>query len=116
MKKLEELYEVTAGCWPWLGYIDSRGYAYITRSAPVQIAHRTVYEDLRGSIPEGMHLDHLCENKWCVNPDHLDVVEPGENSRRATEMTQWRNKIRRFLDTGRWESRSARETREWRGR
>ncbi|WP_369010576.1 HNH endonuclease signature motif containing protein, partial [Bacillus cereus] len=48
-------------------------------------AHRYVYENLSGPIPEGMELDHLCRNPPCVNPDHLDPVTHEENMRRAAE-------------------------------
>lgn len=46
-------------------------------------AHRHLYEQKNGQIPKGMVLDHLCENKACVNTDHLEVVTPQENIRRC---------------------------------
>lgn len=46
-------------------------------------AHRDAYEKTKGPIPDGMTIDHLCRNKLCVNPDHLDVCTRRENSRRA---------------------------------
>lgn len=55
------------------------------------MAHRYVYESIRGPIPEGLVLDHLCRNTSCVNPDHLEPVTYGENFRRGagTGMALW---------------------------
>jgi hypothetical protein len=47
-------------------------------------AHRFAYEDRVGPIPDGMTLDHVCRNRSCVNPDHLEPVSMGENTRRGT--------------------------------
>lgn len=46
-------------------------------------AHRFSYQIHKGEIPEGLHIDHLCSVKNCCNPDHLEIVTPKENTRRA---------------------------------
>ena len=49
----------------------------------MQPAHRAVYEYIAGKIPAGKVLDHLCENRWCLNPGHLEPVDNGTNLARA---------------------------------
>jgi hypothetical protein len=77
------------GCWVWIGSIDRHGYGRLTRE-PSTLAHRIVYEELIGPIPEGLTLDHLCRNRKCVRPDHLEPVSNRENILRGVGMgAQW---------------------------
>lgn len=71
--------EVT-GCWNWTGPINYDGYAYarIDGGRPCRV-HRAYYERLVGPIPEGLVIDHLCRNRRCVNPAHLQPVTNREN-------------------------------------
>jgi len=76
----------SSGCWRWTGFIDKGGYGRIRaagRDTPILYAHRVAYELLIGSVPEGLQLDHLCRNKWCCNPQHLEPVTMAENLRRG---------------------------------
>lgn len=76
------LVEVTAtGCWRWLGHCLSSGYGRV--GARGILAHRLAYEELVGPIPDGLEIDHLCRNRGCVNPAHLEPVTHVENLRRA---------------------------------
>lgn len=72
------------GCLVWTGYIDPSGYArYEHRGQRIRV-HRIAYVDTHGSIPDGTIIDHLCRNRACINPDHLEAVDNWTNVRRGT--------------------------------
>lgn len=66
--------EPNTGCWLWAGAISSTGYGSFTARGASVSSHRFAYPELRGQIPEGLDLDHLCRNRWCCNPTHLEPV------------------------------------------
>lgn len=71
------------GCWIWQRGCDKKGYGRVSSSRlPGALVHRISYVLFKGDIPRGMTVDHLCEAKSCINPDHLEVVSIGENARR----------------------------------
>lgn len=78
--------EFTNACWLWTAGKVPAGYGSFSPGpdGPSQVgAHRWAYEEQIGPIPEGMVLDHLCRNRACVNPDHMEVVTSQENVRRG---------------------------------
>lgn len=73
----------TETCWLWTACRHPFGYGgFIVNGHKVR-AHRWAYEDAYGPIPEGLELDHLCRNRACVRPEHLEVVTPLTNTQRA---------------------------------
>ena len=75
--------ELADDCWVWVGARNDRGYGeFSIRSRRIK-AHRWSYEYLRAEIPEGLSLDHLCRNRACVNPWHLEPVDHRTNVSRA---------------------------------
>lgn len=86
--RLANKFLVGDGCWEWIGARSDTGYGNVmvsTRPRKAALAHRAVYEWLVGPIPSGLQLDHLCRNRWCVRPDHLEPVTAAENARRVPD-------------------------------
>jgi HNH endonuclease len=73
-------------CWTWLASAGASGYGQFMlggHKGTPGVAHRIAYELEIGPVPDGLTLDHLCRNKLCVNPWHLEPVPLAENIRRA---------------------------------
>lgn len=80
----------TSPCWIWQGYQNPNGYCYYTVWHGKSVkACRYVYERYKGKIPKDLDLDHLCRQRMCVNPNHLEPVTHAENCRRAREYKKW---------------------------
>ena len=90
-------------CWIWGGTVRANGYGAVVAHGKLLLAHRWVYQKLRGIISRGLVLDHLCRVPQCVNPDHLDPVTREVNNQRgaAAKVTpDIVRQIRRMYDDG----------------
>ena len=78
---------VDGPCWQWTGGTIPDGYGSFHLAPLKRVAsHRYAWESLRSPIPNGLTIDHLCQNKRCVNPEHMEVVTRGENTLRAVDI------------------------------
>ena len=71
------------GCWEWAGAKTPSGYGTLRRDGRTVYAHRTAYDLIERAIPAGLVIDHLCRNRACINPAHLEPVSQRENMMRS---------------------------------
>lgn len=73
-----------SGCWLWQAALDTYGYGQVWYGGHMKRAHRVVYGQLIGPIPDGLQIDHLCRVRRCVNPQHMEPVPQRVNILRGT--------------------------------
>src|SRR6185369_13442505 len=83
--------DASGDCWIWRGTDDGKGYGVMHLGRTTTTAHRFAYTLLVGPIPPGLQIDHLCRNRACVNPDHMEPVTQRVNSLRSSLTPSGRN-------------------------
>jgi hypothetical protein len=86
VKRVLEKIDLGDGCWEWNAHRGTTGYGEVGIDGHKLNAHRVVYEILVSPIPEGLTIDHLCRNRACVRPDHLEPVDERTNILRGEGM------------------------------
>jgi len=96
MRTLEQRFwekvKKTETCWEWVAGKVSDGYGtfHVAPGQGMGSAHIVSWEMARGPVPEGLEIDHLCRNRSCVNPDHMEAVTHRVNSLRSDNpMARW---------------------------
>jgi hypothetical protein len=77
--------KTTDGCWLWTGQKLRDGYGKIRAYGSTRLTHRVAYQEIKGSVPADLDLDHLCRNRACCNPDHLEPVTHAVNCARSMQ-------------------------------
>lgn len=131
------------GCWIWTGELSRNGYPRITlTNGTPTVAHRAMYEYARGPIPDGLQAEHACHtlafqrgecqggsactHRRCVNPDHIELLTPSENTDRQAHANRLKTHCTKghpyddgntYVDsTGRRHCRTCRSERNRKGR
>jgi hypothetical protein len=82
-ERLARRISVTSDCWLWVGYRNADGYGITSHRNRTWKAHRLIYTMLVAPIPDGLTIDHLCRQRCCVNPAHMEPVPFATNSARG---------------------------------
>lgn len=85
------------GCWLWTGKRDPKGYGMVTIDGKMRLAHRQAYTDMKGTIPDGKLVRHVCGCKSCCNPDHLEVGTREDNYDDAASAGTFKARLPREL-------------------
>ena len=79
-RMLDKIMPVTeSGCWIWMASHTKEGYGTTSWHGKQNVAHRVIWSIVNGPIPLGLHIDHLCRVRPCVNPAHMELVTQREN-------------------------------------
>lgn len=93
--RMFDKFTIDEGCWLWTASVNAGGYGRIgmpigdKNKDPWRVAHRVLWEYFNGPVPNGLELDHLCRNRRCVKPSHLEAITRQENALRGDTGAHW---------------------------
>ena len=94
MDKILKKISYEGDCWVWTGCRNTDGYPKLNRNGNANTkGHRYVYEQTKGEIPKGFVIRHACDNILCLNPDHLEVGTPTDNTRDRVDRGRTHNHV-----------------------
>lgn len=98
--RYQKLPDSEGGCWLWLGGLSAKGYGLYKANALTKTknAHKAVYENLIRILLEGETLNHICKNRACVNPSHLEVTTLTGNNRDTVRVKLSLDKVRNIRE------------------
>jgi hypothetical protein len=100
LDRFNKAWEFKKGCHIWRNYLDKDGYGTFYFKRKPRRAHRVAYYIFKGDIPKNMYVDHICNNRACVNISHLRVVTPKQNSLENSRSVAAINALKRHCPQG----------------
>lgn len=95
IRALSKISREESGCWRWTGDLNANGYGRFWKDRRFMLAHRYVYAMFKGIPARSLTIDHLCNRRNCVNPEHLEETTQEENWRRSPNVTANRKVCRK---------------------